>query len=258
MGFILDTIKSIINDALEGNKSQHPRIVRSSSSGDKTYKYSMVDIGGYKSPSGGYANYALYLVDVINPKTNRKNTNKEYMGKDEADVREKIKADGYEEILEIRLQQFEEPTENQVNYARDLCLKYPDDVTKEDLSAILSRHLDDDPDSPSPEFAKFADEHGFCFSRFIGFNSLLGTVRYSLPMPEKIALYAYAVIRQEKKQKVFDPYSSNWDKLVKIGEELSKDEKVTDSLLNRTTPDYLNPNRGTTVYKAVYDKILTI
>ena len=165
----------------------------------------------------------------------------------------------------------EEPTEKQLEYAADLGITLPEGVGKADVSAILSRveegELDESSEKrlgpnerqyeiiplpgPDVDFAAFAQQSGFEFSRYIGGDALLDEVVCSLNNEEKAAFYAYCVVCQETnspiKNMLEHPRLNDFYTYAKLA---VNDESLLASL-NRIRPhEYLKPHRGTKAYKA--------
>lgn len=171
----------------------------------------------------------------------------------------------------------EEPTEKQLAYAADLGITLPEGVGKADVSAILSRVEDGEPDissekflgpkerqyeiiplpGPDVDFAAFAQQSGLEFSRYIGGSDLLDEVVCSLNNEEKAAFYAYCVVCQETnspiKNMLEHPRLNDFYTYAKL---VVKDESLLASL-NRIRPyEYLKPHRGTKAYKAAAEILL--
>lgn len=138
-------------------------------------------------------NHKRYKVSGIFADTKRKRT-RIINAKTESHAREIMINDGYLEPLEIIEIDFEKPTERQIEYAKDLGIKIPNDATKEDLSALISRHLENDSD-PNPELYEFADNRGFCFSKYIGKKALYNLLFNKLEGADKVAFFAFCVYR---------------------------------------------------------------
>lgn len=210
----------------------------------------MAYVGGYVSPSGGFVNYARFRVVGFNPETGRKNTRR-YEAQTEDEVRADALADGLADPLQISPDPMDPPTERQVAYALDLEATLPEGVCKEDVSAIISRIVDEDEDAPDPGLSLWAHVIGVRFSRFVGARALFSHMMRQMQGAEKAALYAYAVYLQEKGGDFSDPralpvYASLW----RCAEQVAEDPALMKSLEDRDTSDLFGPNRGTKVYKA--------
>lgn len=223
-------------------------------------KLTMIDLKGYKSPSGGYANCAEYNVSgyIPNPKTGNKNVRHLYRlcAKNEDDAAQKFKKKYGQDAtnLVIELIPVEPATENQVNYIHDLGIIVPPDISKADASAILTRVENGERPLPSIGFAQLADKLGVCFSLFTDNRSLVNIVVYMSGERTRIAFYAYCVCCFEKhinptKLKTAPDFS----KYFRFADYIRNDDKFMRSLEKREASDYLKPNRNTDAYKAVAD-----
>lgn len=213
----------------------------------------LADVGGYVSPSGGFVNYGRFLVSGTNSSTGRKNA-KRYEVQNEAAARAAAAADGLVEPLVIEIEPQVEPTERQMDYALELEAMIPEGACKDDLSAIISRIVDEDEAAPDPGLSRYAHACGVKFSRFAGADSLLGYLVGQMKGSQLGELFAYAVYLQEKGGRLSDPRALPvYDRLTACGEYLAADSALMKSLEGRDADDFRGPNRGTKVYKAVAD-----
>ena len=139
--------------------------------------------GGYESPSGGYVNFAKYQVRCVNPKTKRKN-NRIYDEPNEALAVAKAKADGFMEPFEVSVLPSRKPTDGQLAYATDLSISLPPGACFEDVSALISRVVDDDEAPVCEELAVAAYCNGWNLSRYSGTKILLELAAKRLPTEE--------------------------------------------------------------------------
>lgn len=213
----------------------------------------LADVGGYVSPSGGFVNFGRFRVSGVNGSTGRKNT-KRYEVQDEAAARAAAVADGLVEPLTVEIEQQVEPTERQMDYALELEAMIPEGACKDDLSAIISRIVDEDEAAPDPGLSRYAHAAGVKFSRFVGAEALLGYMVSQMKGPQIGELYAYAVYLQENGGRMTDPrLLPVYDRLTACGECLAADPALLKSLEGREVNDFRGPNRGTRVYKAAAD-----
>lgn len=90
---------------------------------------------------------------------------------------------------------FDEPaTERQKEYARDLGLVFPDDISKGDISVLLDRKLDGD-SSPNPDLMDFAVNRGMQVSPYIGKKALYNEIFATLTGVDRIAFFLFCVYR---------------------------------------------------------------
>jgi hypothetical protein len=101
---------------------------------------------------------------------------------------------GFIEPIEIVEIPHESPTERQITYAIDLGIHIPQDASKEDVSALLSRKLDYDSE-PNPGLLEFADERGLFFSKYIGKKILYNKIFRELDIRDRIAFFAFSIYR---------------------------------------------------------------
>jgi len=130
---------------------------------------------------------ALYLA------TNRQRT-VTLTAKSEAEVVLQLKQSGYSEPFEITEELPEPATIAQIEYAKALRIDIPANPTKEDLSALIGRKVDNDGD-PNPELVEFAMEKGLSFSVHIGKKALYNLLFNSLSLEDRIAFFAFSVYR---------------------------------------------------------------
>lgn len=124
----------------------------------------------YKSPSGGYMNFAVFKVVGINPATKRKNT-REYSCKTEDEARDIAQADGLIDLQEITAISFDPPSEAQYAACRKHNRHIPSGACKMDVSALMTRDIEHQKPA-SVELMEYADSIGLKFSYLIGEESL--------------------------------------------------------------------------------------
>ena len=137
-------------------------------------------IGGFKSESGGYVNYNKYQLHGINPKTGRKNKFECNAFSEEDAIALAKEKKGLVEPFEVSIIPHDPPTESQIAYADDLEILRPDDCCKEDMSALISRVMQDDEKPASESMVKLAKSRKLMFSRFIGERALVDYIDYSI------------------------------------------------------------------------------
>ncbi len=90
------------------------------------------------------------------------------------------------------------PTENQLNYAKDLGIQIPLNATREDVSNLISMAVDGD--KPTTErHRQFAKYFGIEVNDYIGKKAMFDLIQYRLTMPgrekELISWFTYRVYR---------------------------------------------------------------
>ncbi len=122
-------------------------------------------INGYVSPSGGYINYTVFQVVGINPKTNRKNK-RVYEEITEEKAIAKAQEEGLIAPFVVSVLPAKEPSERQLAYAKELKIAIPEGACFEDVSALITRVIDNDERPADIKLAKVAHICGVRFSRY--------------------------------------------------------------------------------------------
>lgn len=241
-------------DPQEANVNDNVSITRGEVEAiDYNGPFSMVSLGGYVCPSGGYLNWATYEVAGINPETKRKEK-RSYSAQDEAEALELAEKYGLQDPVINAALPHGKPSEWQIE--RTAGWKMPADVCKWDVYAILDRQgtegAEDFEESPTEEFAMFAHKMGVSFSRFIGAKALHEHVVNRLQFPDKAAFFAYCVLCSHKGAAVGDMLKApNLEQLYAFGDMVRDNPALIRSINGRDPADYLKPNKGTAAYKAV-------
>lgn len=229
---------------------------------------SLLDLGEGENPSGGYVNWSAYKVTGTGESGKRKS--KQYHAKTEAKALALAQKDGLLEPYEIHAVPHDSPTEKQINYLHSWNTMVPDGATRYDVSAILSR-LEGSYDvvcekqvagreeqyirplpGPSPEFAKYANEMGIHFSRFVGADSLFNAVVNSLDERDKVAFFAYCALCSYHRFDIGNLLTSQYkEKLYEFADMALQDAALLTSVAQREPSDYHSPHKGTKAYKAV-------
>ncbi len=139
-------------------------------------------INNYVSQSGGFTNYSRYEVSGINPKTKRKNK-RIFDCFSEQDAIDHMLLSGFTEPFTVEFVKFDEPTERQLSYANDLGIQIPERASKQDVSALISRVVDDDETLPSEFMVRQAMSRKVMFSRYVGAKTLVSIM--SIQLQEK-------------------------------------------------------------------------
>lgn len=215
-------------------------------------KISRLNLGGYISPSGGYLNWAIFKVAGKNQTTGRRKT-MQIEAKNEAAAIQCAEANGIIAPHEITAIPHELPTENQIQYLQSFKATVPEDATKLDVSAIIDRFEKLNIEAaPSEEFAKFADDIGVKFSRYIGKDTLFGGTISHLDGTDRIEFYAYCILCSQQNTEVGDLRKSAYYNQIKDFARIAiSNDTVVRSIFGRTPNDYLHPHKGTAAYKAV-------
>lgn len=168
----------------------------------------LIDLDGFESPSGGYLNYNRYQVKGINPKTGRMNT-KRVDGFSEGDAINFAKSEGLIEPFDVSIIQHEVPyTDYLKSVQDDFEIKLPDDMSDRDLYHLTNRLYEDDTETPTKDFAKFATDNKIMFSRFIGEMVLCRLISLKVDKRTNAILFAYVVSQIESGSQIGDPRSS--------------------------------------------------
>lgn len=84
------------------------------------------------------------------------------------------------------------PTVNQLNYAKSLKIKTEDGFSFYDISALISRTVDEET-NPKAGLVDFANAKKLGFSKYIGEQSLFNLIFYRLEGVDKIAFFIYSI-----------------------------------------------------------------
>lgn len=144
------------------------------------------------------------------------------------------------------------PTERQIEYMKKLRLFIPDGITKSDASCMISRVTGEDSmNGPESWLVSMADKFQVTYSAYIGFEGLLTAIVNQIGKYKLSALYAYSV-HQELKGAEFRNFfdSPSVQLYYEFATHISNDEKLLQSLIQRTASDLLHPNKNTNIYKA--------
>lgn len=138
---------------------------------------------GYVSPSGGYVNYAYYLVSGCDKSTGRKR-NKRIKAQNETAAIQYATSEGLCEPFSIKLIPNDPPTEAQLSYAQDLRATLPTGACFHDVSAIISRICENDEAPVEDSLAECALKHGLFLSMYTGTRIIMELIDY-LPKQEQ-------------------------------------------------------------------------
>lgn len=144
------------------------------------------------------------------------------------------------------------PTERQLLYLRDLGVFIPEGVTNKDATCMISRATGDDSlEGPTPEIVDLAEGLGVKFSAFVGASGLLGEIIAQVSDRDRASLYVYGVL-QSINGRAFgnmlkDPAR---DRCFAFADIVEADPALRRSLDGRPSGDFLEPHKGTSIYKA--------
>lgn len=128
----------------------------------------------------------------------------------------------------------EPPTDAQIAYAQDLGLSIPVGATKQEVSDLLSAHLERDKPADSRHFA-FADLYGVSYTQYTGKKSIYGRIFAALSPPGReqdlVAWFVYRVHRAlvEDRDGAFVA-GPDYPTIQQAAAELAKDESVLKSI----------------------------
>lgn len=138
-------------------------------------------------------NYTIYKIKGKHSETKRVRTLK-LNAFSEDDAIQQALASGLESCTSIEIVPFDKPTQNQLDYARDLGIQKPEGFSKEDVSALISKKVDEDDDCERG-LMEFATTHNIYVSKYIGTTALYGQIFSSLSITDRIAFFIYAIYR---------------------------------------------------------------
>lgn len=153
-----------------------------------------------------YGNYlltftpeAFYTVYGINPHTNRKNK-RQLKAKGEAAAIKKAEESGLIAPFEITcLEVFDAPapTERQLEYAKDLDIRIPNGACKWDVSALIARCEEADPNPAPKEYLDYLAARNWDGSSLIGQKAAFRTLFWVGDLRDRLAMYAYYIYQEE-------------------------------------------------------------
>lgn len=138
-------------------------------------------------------NYSIYKVKGKHSETKRVRTLK-FNAFNEDDAIQQALASGIESCTSIEIIPFDEPTESQLNYARDLGIQIPNGASKYDVSALISRKVDGD-EEYDQDLLEFATNHRIYVSKYTTLSDLYGITFQKLPIVDRIAFFAFLIYR---------------------------------------------------------------
>jgi hypothetical protein len=140
-------------------------------------------------------NYKIYKVKGINPETDRSKTvtiKVPNITTPEQFISSKGEVNPPFTITEVP---FTEPTEKQIEYAKDLNIGLKKEYTREDVSSLIDRAVNADRTDPNPGLIEFASNRGLMFSLCIGKKALYDLIYNHLEPLDKLAFYCFCVYR---------------------------------------------------------------
>lgn len=151
----------------------------------------------YTSYSKFGLSYTSYLIKAKYIKTKRmRKIEREYHNSySETDIIQFLKEEGYAEPFTITVNTaYNEPTEAQIEYARDLKIPLHPGLGKYDISCLIDRVLEHC-GSPNQGLIDFADEEKLFFSYCIGKKRMYDIVFAQLDTPKAIAFFIFSIYR---------------------------------------------------------------
>ncbi|MFY0521050.1 hypothetical protein ACOMCU_24975 [Lysinibacillus sp. UGB7] len=138
-------------------------------------------------------NYFIYKIQGKHMETKRTRTLK-INALNEDDAKQQALESGLESCTSMVIIPFDEPTQNQLDYARDLGIQIPAGLTKDDVSALISRKINGDEDYDQG-LLEFATNHRIYVSKYIASSDLYGITFHKLSIVDRIAFFAFAIYR---------------------------------------------------------------
>ena len=134
----------------------------------------------------------------------------------------------------------EKPTEKQVRYAKDLGIKIPKNVTKNELSDLISNKIDDDTCSSS-YLRSIASYFNVQHTRYSGRDTLYGRIHGYISQPgrerELVAWFAYWVYRRLINYRDTEVEIDDY-RILEIADELANDQRVLKSIRRHDGIDF--------------------
>ena len=138
-------------------------------------------------------NYYKYRCKAKYSETGRNRT-VELTAFSEKDAKLELSNRGFEEPMSVSAIAFPRPTEAQIDYCRDLGILIPKNACKEDVRALISKHLNND-SIPNPELLQYATDMKIGLSYYIGKKELYDYIFDCLELRDKIAFFAFSIYR---------------------------------------------------------------
>lgn len=134
----------------------------------------------------------MYSVSGVFEETNRKRRIR-VPAKTEDEAVRYAQKEGLIEPFEVNKVNHDKPTERQIEYATALGISIPIDASSQDVSALISKIVDND-STPNPGLYDFANKR-FHFSKYIGKKSLYDLIFAQLDTKEQIAFFVFSIYR---------------------------------------------------------------
>lgn len=142
-----------------------------------------------------------YRIKAMYSETKRKRTTM-LVANDTTELHQILKDSGFVEPFEIEnlpdgtinAENYDEPTEKQIDYATDLGIEIPQEISRKDLSRLISIYEDDD-NPANPDLIEFALNRNIITTKYIGKNALYNHVWDTLQGIDKIAFFVFCVYR---------------------------------------------------------------
>jgi hypothetical protein len=180
-----------------------------------------------------------YSISGKNKQTGRKRT-RVYDARTETHARTMAEVEGTE-IESVIAIPSDQPTERQLAYAKDLGIQVPSDVSKQEVSDLIDRCVNED-EAPDSESLILAERYEIHFTRFTGKREIASRIYRILNAPGKeaqlLAWFAFYVSIHLNRRKDHRPFQDPDDPFIqRIAIELAKEAAVVKSLRRYTDSD---------------------
>lgn len=154
---------------------------------------------------------------------------------------------------------FEPPSQKQLDYAEKLGIEIHPNMTKSDLSAVITKVEDNDMNTPDIGLLQYAQENGESPSPYLGLNNAVAVATRRMKDDELCSFYLYCLYCSQL-GKPIDNFNSSplKDKFRAFGNQLSQDPKTVDSIRNRPSGDFVKPNKRTIAYTTAIEYLKRI
>jgi hypothetical protein len=177
---------------------------------------------------------------------------------------EVIASCGLYDVQEIEILEQEPPTESQIRYAVSLGIALSDEYSKEDLSCLITRVInEEDRDDTTPvdyNLAKLAADHNIYLSAYSGEKRALDSLWLQFAEDERLLFFIFCTHQKYLKKRDYDlyhsPYISVYKKFV---EDYRSDEQFQRSLSRYIGSDlsvYKAPNMRRNACKIATEYLL--
>lgn len=175
---------------------------------------------------------SIYNITGINPKTKRKKTERVIVLDD--DEQKAIQKSELNNIIKIKKESFEPPSQAQIDYGLKLGIEYNHSYSKYDYSCLITIATNEEEYIPiDREAAEFAESYDIYLSQYASLTMLYKYYYNKLPLKERHIFFAFTVYQSIYGFVCYDYRKHpNLDLFYQFADEIfENDDKFTNSLL---------------------------